>query len=148
MKKIFIKDDRLREIDADLTNKIAKMMRSGKIKGSYTIKQSSKEFKTKKYPFYAIYFGWEVTDYEDGWKIDSLDNFEIIIKKSGEFYCATCEQFFTENVVASLMVCSKTVEGVLIKFTKALRAQKKTLCVRGKAIEGEVEKAIYDSTNN
>jgi len=148
MKTIFIKDDRLREINSDLSTELARLMKSGGLKGSYTIEQSTKEFRTKEFPGYAIYYGWEVTDYEDGWKIDSLDNFEIIIKKSGEFYCATCEQFFTENVVASLMVCSKTVEGVLIKFTKALRARKKTLCVRGKAIEGEVEKAIYDSTNN
>jgi len=147
MKKIFIKDDRLREIDADLNNKTVEMLLSGKIKGSYTIKQATKEFETKTYPFYAIYFGWEVTDYEDGWKIDDLDNFEITIKKSGDFYCATCEQFFTENVIASLMVCSETVEGVLIKFTKALREQKKTLCIRGKAIEGKVVEAIYDSKN-
>lgn len=69
MKKIFIKDDRLREIESDLTDKIVKMMKSGRLKGSYTIKQSTKEFKTKKYPFYAIYFGWEITDYEDDWKL-------------------------------------------------------------------------------
>ena len=69
MKKIFIKDDRLREINADLNTKIARMMLSGRLKGSYTIKQSTKEFKTKKFPFYAIYFGWEITDYEDGWKL-------------------------------------------------------------------------------
>ena len=144
MKKIFIKDERLREIDDDLTNKISKMMKSGKIKGSYTVKQSTKYFKINKYPGYAIYFGWDVTDYEDGWKIDELDNFEITIKKSGKYYCAECKQFFTENVIASLMVCEKTVEGVLKKFTKALREQRKTLCMRGKAIEGEVEKAIYE----
>ena len=69
MKTIFIKDDRLREIDSDLNEKIVKMLLNGKLKGSYTIKQSTKEFKTKTYPFYAIYFGWEITDYEDGWKI-------------------------------------------------------------------------------
>ena len=138
MKTIFIKDDRLREINANLNTKIAKMMKSGKIKGSYTVKQATKEFED------GIYFGWEITDYEDGWKIDDLDNFEITIKKSGEYYCAECEQFFTENVIASLMVCSTTVEGVLKKFTKALREQKKTLCVRGKAIEGKVAKAIFE----
>jgi len=43
------------------------------------------------------------------------------------------------------MVCSKTVEGALIKFLKELRAQKKTLCVRGKAIEGGVAEAIYEN---
>jgi len=144
MKKIFIKDERLREIDDDLTNKISKMMKSGKIKGSYTVKQTTKYFNINKYPGYVIYFGWEVTDYEDGWKIDELDNFEITIKKSGKYYCAECKQFFTENVIASLMVCDKTVEGALKKFIKELRKQKKTLCMRGKAIEGEVEKAIYE----
>jgi hypothetical protein len=138
MKKIFIKDDRLREIHSDLSNKIAEMMKSGELKGSYTIKEATKEFKD------GIYFGWEVTDHEDGWKIDNLDNFEITIKKSDKYYCATCEQFFTENVIASLMVCGKTVEGTLIRFLKELRAQKKTLCVRGKAIEGKVEEAIYE----
>ena len=69
MKTIFIKDDRLREIEADKTEKIVKMLLNGKIKGSYTVKLSTKKFKTKKYPFYAIYFGWEITDYEDGWKL-------------------------------------------------------------------------------
>ena len=69
MKKIFIKDDRLREIIADRNEKIVEMLLNGKLKGSYTIKQSTKEFETKEYPFYAIYFGWEITDYEDGWKI-------------------------------------------------------------------------------
>lgn len=139
MKKIFIKDDRLREIDSDLNTELTRLMTSGELKGFYTVKQSTKEFED------GIYFGWEVTDYEDGWKIDELDDFEITIKKSGDFYCATCEQFFTENVIASLMVCGKTVEGTLIKFTKALREQKKTLCVRGKAIEGKLAEAIYDS---
>lgn len=138
MKKIFIKDDRLREIHYDLSNKIVEMTKSGELKGSYTIKEATKEFKD------GIYFGWEITDHEDGWKIDDLDNFKITIKKSGKYYCATCSQIFTENVIASLMVCGKTVEGVLIKFVKELRAQKKTLCVRGRAIEGKVEEAIYE----
>ena len=139
MKTIFIKDDRLREIEHNRNEKITEMLLNGKLKGSYTTEQSTKEFKD------GIYFGWEITDYEDGWKIDELDNFEITIKKSGEFYCATCEQLFTENVIASLMTCGKTVEGALIKFLKELRAQRKTLCVWGKAIEGEVEKAIYEN---
>ncbi|HUT80686.1 MAG TPA: hypothetical protein VMZ29_05725 [Candidatus Bathyarchaeia archaeon] len=69
MKKIFIKDDRLREIHADLNTKLARLMKSGRLKGSYTIKEATKEFKTRKFPFYAIYFGWEVTDYEDEWKL-------------------------------------------------------------------------------
>ncbi|MCK4466379.1 MAG: hypothetical protein KAU83_11775 [Bacteroidales bacterium] len=138
MKIIFIKDDRLREINADLITKIAELTKSGELKGSYTIKEATKGFKD------GIFFGWEVTDYEDDWKIDNLDNFEIIIKKSGKYYCATCEQFFTENVICSLMVCGKTVEGALIKFVKELRAQKETLCIRGKVIEGKLAKAIYE----
>ncbi len=144
MKTIFIKDDRLRKINEDLNNKLTEMLISGKLKGSYTIKEATKEFKTKTYPFYAIYFGWEIIDYEDGWKIDELDNFEITIKKSGDLYCATCEQFFTENVSCPFMVCGKTVEGTLMRFIKELRAQRKTLCVRGKVIEGKVAKAIYE----
>lgn len=74
----------------------------------------------------------------------NLDNFEITIKKSGDFYCATCEQFFTENVSCPLMVCGKSVEGTLIKFTKALREQKKTLCIRGKTIKGKLAESIYE----
>jgi len=69
MRTIFIKDDRLREIHHDLSTKITKMLLNGRLKGSYTIKESTKEFKTKTFPFYEILFGWEVTDYEDGWKI-------------------------------------------------------------------------------
>lgn len=144
MKKIFIKDDRLREIHSDLGTKIARMMKSGELKGSYTIKEATKEFKTKEFPGYAIYYGWEVTDHEDGWKIDELDDFEITIKKSGKYYCAECKQFFTENVIASHSEYAETFEGALKKFIKELRAQRKTLCVRGKAIEGEVAKAIYE----
>ena len=144
MKKIFIKDERLREIDSDLNYKIAEMLLKGKIKGSYTVEQTTKEFKTKKFPGYAIYYGWEITDYEDKWKIDELDNFEITIKKSGKYYCAECKQFFTENRIASLMACSKTVEGALIRFLNKLKAQKKTLCMRGHKIEGKIEKALYN----
>ena len=138
MKTIFIKDDRLRGINADLNTEISRLMKTGELKGSYTIKQSTKGFKD------GIYFGWEVTDYEDGWKIDDLDNFEITIKKDGEYYCATCEQFFTENESCPLLVCGKTVEGTLIRFIKELKAQRKTLCVRGKSIEGKLAEAIYE----
>lgn len=143
MKMLFIKDDRLREIDADLNIEISRLEKTGELKGSYTIKQSTKEFKTEEYPGYEILFGWEVTDYEDGWKIDELDNFEITIKKSGEYYCAECKQFFTENVIASHSEYAKTFEGALIKFLEELRMQRKTLCVRGKAIEGKVAEAIF-----
>lgn len=144
MKTIFVKDDRLREINSDLNAKISEMMKFGELKGSYTVKQSTREFRTEKFPGYAIYFGWEITDHEDGWKIDELDNFEITIRKSGEYYYATCKQLFTENVSCPLVVCGKTIEGTLIRFVKELRAQAKTLCVRGKAIEGKLAKAIYE----
>ena len=70
MKTIFIKDDRLREIIAYRNQEIVRLSLNGTLKGSYTIKQSTKKFKTKEYPFYTIYFGWEVTDYEDGWKLN------------------------------------------------------------------------------
>ena len=138
MKKIFIKDDRLRKIESDKVDKIVALMNSGELKGSYSVKQTTKEFED------GIYYGFEITDYEDEWKIDELDNFEITIKKSGEYYCAECKQFFTENVIASHSEYAKTFEGALIKFLEELRAQKKTLCVRGKAIEGEVAEAIYE----
>jgi len=69
MKTIFIKDDRLRELTDYRCKKIVDLCIKGKIKGSYTIEESSKEYKTKKYPFYAIYFGWDVIDSEDGWKL-------------------------------------------------------------------------------
>ena len=141
MKTLFIKDDRLRKIDSDRLSKIVELMNCGKIKGSYTCKMSTKEFED------GIYFGWEVTDYEDGWKIDDLDNFEITVKKSGPYYCAECKQFFTENIIASHSEYAETFEGALKKFIKELREQKKTLCMRGKAIEGEVEKAIYEKVS-
>jgi hypothetical protein len=75
MKKIFIKDDRLREIHHDLSVKLTEMSLSGELKGSYKVEESTKGFKD------GIYFGWEITDYEDGWKFDDLDNFVITIKK-------------------------------------------------------------------
>ena len=76
MKTIFIKDDRLREINSDLNTKIAEMMQSGSLKGSYKIKESTKEFKD------GTYFGWEVTDYEDGWKIKERPKKKHIKEKS------------------------------------------------------------------
>ena len=138
MKTIFIKDDRLREIHHDLSVKLTRLMTSGELKGSYTVKQSTKEFED------GIYFGWEVTDHEDGWKIDELDNFEITVKKSGKYYCAECKQFFTENVIASHSEYAETFEGALKKFIKELKAQKETLCVRVKAIEGKLAESIYE----
>ena len=143
MKTIFIKDDRLRKIHNDLSDKISEMSKSGRLKGSYTIKESTKEFKTKTFPGYEILYGFEITDHEDGWKIDNLDNFVITIKKSGQYYCAECKQFFTENVIASHSEYAKTFEGALTKFLEELRKQRKTLCVRGRAIEGKIAEAIY-----
>jgi len=144
MKTIFIKDERLREIHHDLNTKITDLLTSGKLKGSYTIKESTRKVITKKWPGYAVHYGWEIIDYNDKWKIDDLDNFEIKIKKDNKYYLATCEQIFTENVIMPLMGCGETVEGALLDFLKELRAQKKTLCVRGKAIEGDVVEAIYE----
>jgi len=91
MKKIFIKDDRLREIIAYRNEEMVRLSLNGKLKGSYTIKQSTKEFKTRKYPFYAIYFGWEITDYEDGWKIkEAKINGEIkMVKSTKQIYKST-----------------------------------------------------------
>ena len=144
MKKIFIKDDRIGDIEDYLSDQISKLMKKGEIKGSYSSKMSWRKVNIKKFPGYECQYGWEVTDHEDGWKIDELDNFEITIKKSGPYYCAECKQFFTENVIASHSEYAETVEGALKKFIKELRAQKKTLCMRGHAIEGEIEKAIYE----
>jgi len=141
MKKIFIKDDRLRGIHNDLNIKITELMNTGKLKGSYTVEEATKAFKD------GIYFGWEIADHEDGWKINDLTDFQIDIKKDskhGNLYFAECGAFFTENAVCTLMGAGKTVEGALLDFIKQLKAQRKTLCVRGKAIEGKIAEAIYE----
>jgi len=146
MKTIFIKDDRIFDIKEYLSNEISRLMKSGKIKRSYSSKMSWRKIDIKEFPGYECQYGWEVTDHEDGWKIDELDDFVITVKKSGEYYCAECEQFFTENVIASHSEYAKTFEGALKKFLKELRKQRKTLCVRGKAIEGKVAEAIYEKS--
>ena len=69
MKTIFIKDDRLREIVAYRNEKIAELMLKGKLESSYTIKESTKEYKTKTYPFYEILFGWDIEVSDDNWKL-------------------------------------------------------------------------------
>ena len=69
MKTIFIKDDRLREIIAYRSEKITELMLKGKLESSYTIKESTKEFKTKTYPFYEILFGWDIEVCDDNWKL-------------------------------------------------------------------------------
>lgn len=147
MKTIFIKDDRIGDIQEYLSNEITKLMKKGKIKGSYSSEMSWRKVDIKEFPGYECQYGWEVTDHEDDWKIDDLDNFVITIKKDknlDNYYFAICEQIFTENVVASLMGCGKTVEGALVDLLKTLKTGRKTLCVRGKAIEGRVAEAIYE----
>ena len=121
MKKIFIKDDRIGDIEDYLSDQISKLMKKGEIKGSYSSKMSWRKVNIKKFPGYECQYGWEVTDHEDGWKIDELDNFEITIKKSDKYYCAECKQFFTENVIASHSEYAETVEGALKKFLEELR---------------------------
>ena len=69
LKTIFIKDDRLREIVAYRNEKIVELMLKGKLESSYTIRESTKEYKTKTYPFYEIYFGWDIEVSDDNWKI-------------------------------------------------------------------------------
>ena len=69
MKTVFIKDDRLREIVAYRNGKIAELMLKGKLESSYTIQESTKEYKTKTYPFYEILFGWDIIVSDDNWKI-------------------------------------------------------------------------------
>ena len=150
MKKIFIKDDRIGEIEDYKLEQIIKLQKEGKIKGSYSSELSWRKIEIKEFPGYVCQYGWEITDNEDGWKIDDLDDFVITIKKDkkhGNLYFATCEQFFTEFYGNSLMTGGKTFEGVLKRFIKELKAQQKTLCVRGKAIEGKVAEAILSNTN-
>jgi len=64
MKTIFIKDDRLREIIADRNKEINKLLSNGTLRGACYTKLSTKEFKD------GIYFGWEITDLENGQKIE------------------------------------------------------------------------------
>lgn len=71
MKTIFIKDDRLREIIDYRSKEITRLMLNGTLTGSYTIHESTKEYKTRQFPFYEILFGWDVIDTEDDWKLKS-----------------------------------------------------------------------------
>lgn len=61
MKIIFIKDDRLREITHDRSNKLTEMLISGRVEGPYTIRESSKEYED------GIYFGYDIVDSERSW---------------------------------------------------------------------------------
>jgi len=147
MKKIFIKDDRVGDIEEYLSDQITKLQKKGIIKGSYSSELSWRKVETKEFPGYEGQYGWEVTDHEDGWKIDDLDNFVITIKKDkkhGNLYFAECEQFFTEFFGNSLMGAGKTIEGALLDFIKELRDEQKTLCVRGKTIEGKLAESILE----
>ena len=72
MKTIFIKDDRLREIIHYRNDEIVKLMLNNTLTGSYTIKESTKEYKIKTYPFYEILFGWDIIDSEDDWKLKKV----------------------------------------------------------------------------
>ena len=44
-------------------------MLKGKLENSYTIHESTKEYKTRTYPFYEILFGWDIIVSDDNWKI-------------------------------------------------------------------------------
>lgn len=63
MKKIFIKDDRLREIVIDRNKGIKRLLLDGTLKGTISFKLATKEVKGR------ICYGWEITDLEDGYKI-------------------------------------------------------------------------------
>jgi len=148
MKKIFIKDDRIRDIEKYLSDqitklikegkiKITKLIKEGKIKGSYSSELSWRKVETKEFPGYICQYGWEVTDYEDGWKFDDLTRFTITVerdKKYGNYYFVECEKIWEENATNTLMGCGKTLEGALLNFLKRLRERKKMLCVNGASI--------------
>lgn len=59
MKTVFIKDDRLRKIIHYRNEELVRLLLNGTIKGSYIIKQSTKEYKD------GIYFGWDIIDNEN-----------------------------------------------------------------------------------
>ncbi|MBA7556725.1 hypothetical protein ES705_49442 [subsurface metagenome] len=65
MKTIFIKDDRLREIIADRNKEINKLLSNGTLRGACYTKLSTRESKDGK-----ISYGWEITDLENGYKIE------------------------------------------------------------------------------
>ncbi|MBA7581738.1 hypothetical protein ES695_03055 [Candidatus Atribacteria bacterium 1244-E10-H5-B2] len=65
MKIIFIKDDRLREILSDRNKEIERLLLKGTLKGKCYTKLATKESKDGK-----ISYGWEITDLENGYKIE------------------------------------------------------------------------------
>jgi len=146
MKKIFIKDDRVRDIEKYLSDQITKLIKEGKIKGSYSSELSWRKVETKEFPGYICQYGWELTDYEDDWKIDDLARFTITVerdKKYGNYYFVECEKIWEENATNTLIGCGKTLEGALLNFLKRLRERKEALCVNGVSMEGKIAKAIY-----
>ena len=70
MKKMFIKDDRLREILADRNKKIEVLLRDGKLRGSISVKLSTREFKD------GTSYGWEIIDFENRQKIEKKGKIE------------------------------------------------------------------------
>ena len=64
MKTIFIEDNRLREIITDRNKEILRLLLNGTIKGTIRFKLSTKEFEGR------ICYGWEITDLENGYKIE------------------------------------------------------------------------------
>jgi len=60
LKTIFIKDERLREIIADRNKEINKLLSKGTLRGTCYTKLATRESKD------GIYFGWEITDLENG----------------------------------------------------------------------------------
>jgi len=76
MKKIFLKDDRLREILTDRNKKIELLLLTKKLRGSLRIKLTTK----------GIHFGWEIIDLEDGPEIEErLGETTQIMKPIGSF---------------------------------------------------------------
>jgi len=150
MKKIFIKDDRIGDIEEYLSDQITKLIKEGKIKGSYSSELSWRKVETKEFPGYICQYGWEVTDYEDDWKIDDLANFKITVRKDKDidnYYFVECEKIWEENATNTLMGCGKTFEGAILDFLKGLKERKKILCVNGREMEGKVAEAIYEKNN-
>ncbi len=65
MKTIFLKDDRLREILKYRNEEINKLISKGTLKGTCFTKLSTRESKDG-----IISYGWEITDLENGYKIE------------------------------------------------------------------------------
>jgi len=146
MKKHFIVDDRIGEIQDYLSGQITKLKEKGTIKGSCSSKLSWRKRDIKEFPGYVCEYGWEVTDYEYDFNMEELRDFDITVRRDeehGNLYFVECWKIWEENAINTLVGCGKTVEEALFDFLKGLREKRKTLCVNGAAMEGKVEKAIY-----